>query len=122
MWSWACCCCLLARCRCKKGISRPTSISASRAPPGTGTSSTWCGWVCMCWSTGCEPCPATTRKRLTALFCCCRQAIRQNEEQGRRQTGHNGAEPEQQKIFHGADYPVTSAPASIDRHFWLLTL
>src|SRR6218665_243519 len=76
MWSWACCCCLLARCRCKKGISRPTSISASRAPPGTGTSSTWCGWVCMCWSTGCEPCPATTRKRLTALFCCCRQAIR----------------------------------------------
>jgi hypothetical protein len=38
--------------RLMKGHFTPSATSASRARPGTGTSSTWSGWACTSWSTG----------------------------------------------------------------------
>jgi hypothetical protein len=31
----------------ERATSRPSAISASKAPPGTGTSWTWSGWACI---------------------------------------------------------------------------
>ena len=41
--------------RALAATSRPSSTSASRRPPGTGTSSTWSGCSCSCASTCGEP-------------------------------------------------------------------
>jgi hypothetical protein len=43
--------------RLQKGHFTPQSTSVSRAPPGTGTSWTWSGWACTCWSTGSDAAP-----------------------------------------------------------------
>ena len=38
----------------QKGTSNRTSTSRLKASPGTGTLSTWCGWVCLLSFTGCS--------------------------------------------------------------------
>jgi heme/copper-type cytochrome/quinol oxidase subunit 3 len=40
--------------RCAKGHFTRNITSPSRRWPGTGTSSTWCGWACSCSSTCCK--------------------------------------------------------------------
>src|SRR3546814_5095778 len=118
---WARSCSRSSGCAAPRATSARTTTSRSRRWPGTGTSSTWCGWACSCSSTSCKRTRAAQPRTLfpplegKALLRCPPDPMRRDPAHVDRQ-GHQQDQRDRQRDALGQRVHGALGLALVDQH------